>query len=184
MDVTNISFTLIGGLAGYYMSRLSVAGVASKAIDMYVDLKWALFPPSQVKVKVKSEENKTDQPPVNLKWISETPYYRMYELNDKKYITFNPKYDPLNANESSNACEHESSIEQIIVIKTDGSKQDPSPLLIETLTKCGGYGNTYKSGVPTLEQLRLLPAEALKQELMDVKKIIINTSSLDEHIII
>ena len=179
MDVTNISFTLIGGLAGYYMSRLSVAGVASKAIDMYVDLKWALFPPSQVKVKVESEENKTDQPPVNLKWISETPYCRMYELNDKKYITFNPKYDPANDNTSE-----EHTLEQIIVIKTDGSKQDPSPLLIETLTKCGGYGNTYKSGVPTLEQLRLLPAEALQQELNDVKKIIINTSSLDEHIIV
>ena len=173
MDATNICFTVIGGLAGYYMSRLSVSSVASTAIDIYVDLKWSLFPPN---VK---EENKPAMEETNrLKWISETPYYRMYELNDKMYITFNHKYDPLNLNSS----DEEHTLENIIVIKTDGSKADPSPLLIETLTKCGGYGNTYKSGVPTLEQLRLLPAEALKQELRDVKKIIINTS-LEEHII-
>ena len=176
MDVTNICFTLIGGLAGYYMSRLSVAGVASKAIDIYVDFKWALFPPN-----VKQESEPAPEP-VRFKWVSETPYYRMYELNDKMYITFNSKYDPAHENANANACE-EHTLEQIIVIKTDGSKADPSLLLIETLTKCGGYGNTYKSGVPTLEQLRLLPSEGLKQELKDVKKIIINTS-LEEHIIV
>jgi hypothetical protein len=181
MDAMNICFTLIGGLVGYYMSRVSVAGVASKAIDIYVDLKWALFPPT---VKQESEENKPAAEPVRLKWISETPYYRMYELNDKMYITFNSKYEPSSANSNSNAnaCE-EHTLENIIVIKTDGSKADPSPLLIETLAKCGGYGNTYKSGVPTLEQLRMLPSDGLKQELKDVKKIIINTS-LEEHIIV
>ena len=105
MDAMNITFTLIGGLAGYYMSRLSVASVASKAIDIYVDLKWALFPPSP-SPSSECEENKTDQPPVHIKWISETPYYRMYELNDKKYITFNHQYDPLSLNANSNENEN------------------------------------------------------------------------------
>ncbi len=177
MDTTNIAFTLVGGLAGYYISRLSVADVASKAIDTYVDLKWALFPPKAEKTNQQQAQDEDEDEPVRFKWVSENPYYRMYELKDKIYITFNHKYQP-----SLHFEEHV--LEEIIVIKTDGTKKDPSPLLIETLAKCGGHGNAYKSGVPTLEQLRLLPAAGLKQELADVKKIIINTSALEEHIIV
>lgn len=176
MSFMNVVCTLLGGFAGYYASKLSVTTIASKAIDIFVDLKWKFFPPA-VKVKEEGEDEASAKAPVEFKWLSQNPYYKMYELNGKIYITFNHEYVPSLHYE-------EYTFEDIVIIKTDGTKANPSTLLIETLSKCGGHGCSYKSGVPTLEQLKLLPSPALRHELKDVKKIIINTSAFEEHVIL
>jgi hypothetical protein len=174
LSLSNVVYALLGGFAGYYASKLSLTSIASKAIDLYVDIKWKLFP---MPIKVKEDKPVTEQVKTNFKWLSENTYYKMYEIDGKIYITFNHEYEP-----SLHFEEH--TFEDIVIIKTDGTKANPSSLLIETLAKCGGHGCTYKSGVPTLEQLKLLPSPALRHELKDVKKIIVNTSAFEEHVIV
>ncbi len=172
MSFINVVYALFGGFAGYYASKLSITAIASKTIDLFVDLKWKFFPPA-----IKEEKDAAAKAPVNFKWLSQNPYYKMYELNGKIYITFNHEYEPSLHYE-------EYTFEDILIIKTDGTKASPSTLLIETLAKCGGHGCSYNSGVPTMEQLRLLPSPALRHELKEVKKIIINTSAFEEHVIL
>lgn len=166
--ITNVVFTLLGGIAGYYASKISMSNIVSKAIDLFVDIKWAF--------KAKSVKSPVIEEPSNFKWLSQNEHYKMYELNGKIYITFNHVYDPSNVKHFD-----EHTIEDIVVIKTDGTKVNPSSLLIETLAKCGGHGCSYKSGVPTVDQLRMIPS--ISDELKDVQKIVINTSAFEEHII-
>ncbi len=175
-----VSTALIGGAVGYYVGKhgdvnTGVVKLASRAIDLYVEAKWMLVGLISPTDKDKAEAAEE----IQIKWHAETEHYKIYELQGKVYITFNADYKPVLHLEDD-------SIDEVSVILKNGKRAAPSDRLIELLTKCAGHGCSYKSGVPTLDQLRLLPDEILgevKEELSQVKKIIINTVQFEEHIL-
>ncbi len=175
-----ISTALIGGAVGYYYGKHGdvnavVVKAASRAIDLYVDAKWMVLG----LISPADKEKEEDEGDLEIKWHSETEHYKIYELNGKVYITFNSDYKPVLHLEDD-------SIDEVSVILQNGKRAVPSDRLIELLTKCAGHGCSYKSGVPTLDQLRMLPDEILgevKEELSLVKKIIINTVQFEEHVL-
>ena len=172
----NLPLALTSGILGFIIGKSSkeviskyATRAACFAIDKFVELKWALKP-----VEATSENVVSSEP--THEWVIVTEHYKMYKMNEQIYITFNMSHEPSLHFEDG-------SVEEIIVIRNDDTKVNPSPLLKDTIAKCGGHGCTYASGTPTLEQLRKLPSPDLVEELKDVKKIIINTTSFDEHIV-
>ena len=168
---------VFGGAVGYYVGKNGALHVASRAIDLYIDAKWAiigLFKGGE------TEDVKEAAPETEIKWHAETAHYRIYELNGKVYITFNTEYEPAIHLEND-------SIDEVSVILKDGTRTKPSDSLVELLIKCAGHGCAYKSGVPTLEQIAKLPSDVLtaeqRAELLNIKKIIINTVQFEEHVI-
>lgn len=180
----SLPLVLSSGILGFIIGKCSkeviskvnkyATRVACYAIDKFVEIKWALKP----EVNVKGNEVKDDAPSEQKhEWVSVTDHYKIYKINDDIYITFNMTHEPSLHFEDG-------SVEEIIVIRKDGTKVNPSPLLKDIISKCGGHGCNYASGIPTIEQLRKLPSPELVEELTDVKKIIINTTSFDEYIVI
>jgi hypothetical protein len=163
---------------GRYMSKdkviIAAAKVASRAVDAFVDLKWHLK-------SFIDEDNSSDEAPlcpkkVDFAWLVETDHYKVYRLNGERYITFNLSHEPVLHFEDG-------TVEEIMVVRKDGTKVAPSDALKEIIVQCGGHGCAFAAGTPTIEQLKRLQTPDLTEELNDVKKIIINTTSFDEHII-
>jgi hypothetical protein len=180
----NLPMLLSGSVAGYVLGRYLntdnnslkqlATNTASKAIDTFVELKWAWR--DLWGTPVYNDEKLKLNLHFKLTWIQVTEDYKIYQLNDKVYITFNMSHEPTPHYEDG-------TIESITVISKDGGRGSPSPALQEVLVQCAGHGCTYNSGVPTLGQLKTLPQPKLKEELEKIKKIIINTSSFEEHIV-
>jgi hypothetical protein len=168
-----LSSTAVGIALGA-MGRDNLKGwavkLASRAIDAYIELKWMLAAPVEQQEKPSQEEQAKPE------WLLETENYKIYKLNDEAYITFNMTHQPSLHFEDG-------TIEDIIVLRNDNTKAAPSETLKEVLIKCGGHGCTFSSGVPTLEQLSLLPSAEITEELKNVKKIIINTTTFEEHVV-
>ena len=180
----SLPLVLSSGILGFIIGKCSkeviskvnkyATRAACYAIDKFVELKWALKPEVKDKVKAKDEVKDEDEP--KHEWVIVTDHYKMYKINEDIYITFNMTHEPSLHFEDG-------SVEEIIVIRKDDTKVNPSPLLKDIISKCGGHGCNYASGIPTIEQLRKLPSPELVEELTDVKKIIINTTSFDEYIV-
>ncbi len=170
-----LSSTAVGialGAMGRDNLKVWAVKLASRAIDAYIELKWMLAPPQEQH----EQDQSKDQPRHQLEWLLETENYKIYKLNDEVYITFNMTHQPSLHFEDG-------TIEDIVVVRKDDTKVAPSETLKEVLIKCGGHGCTFASGVPTLEQLASLPSSEIAEELKDVKKIIINTTTFEEHVL-
>jgi hypothetical protein len=173
-----LSSSAIGFIIGRYISKdltftRAAAKVASRAVDAFVDLKWSL--------KSFIDDKEPVQAPlcpekVDFAWLVETDHYKVYRLNGERYITFNLSHEPVLHFEDG-------AVEEIMVVRNDGTKVAPSDGLKDIIVQCGGHGCVFAAGVPTLDQLKQLQTPGIHEELEDVKKIIINTTSFDEHII-
>ena len=182
-DLAKWSLLPIGiGLIVYYRYKFLSLGIkaVSRSIDYYIDLKWKLHDIINGTAEPLNEEEKEEEEveveEPKYTWVVKTLEYGYYKFDEdgQHYISFNTSAVP---------CKHheDGGIEDIKIIKSDGSVVNVSSSLRDVIISCAGHGCIFNHGVPSLKQLRMLPF--IPAELDDVKKIIVNTYSYDEYII-
>lgn len=142
-----------------------LAGKAiSRAIDIYIDVKWRYRSNPSIEKKVTFS-------PV---WIDKTDSYGVYTVENKKYISFNTEKDL-----SGIIIDNDTEIDNIKLYNGQTPVSDTLTLSValDILRACSGPDAMFQCGVPTLNQIKSLDSNNL---LGDVTKIIVNLTNYEE----